>query len=145
MDLHIDDFYLHVSLALLALYDNFPRKTPLYVEDLIGYAEPDEYGLPNEQHQACFAAFLWLADEGFLRYESTIGFDAVDQAVITEKCFLRLSAQTPSKLADTLDANDLPPAVLRQRLSLAQQMRSAISERDAERILQLCRHLFKEE
>jgi len=142
MDLHIDDFYKDVASGLLLLYGNFPRKISLYIDDLIGYQAPDEYGLPSERHQACFSTFLWLADEGYLRYESTIGYDALDQVVISEKCFLRLSAQIPQNLLNDKNIDNLPDAVLRQRLSFAQQLRDAVSMQDAELVIKLCRYLF---
>jgi len=142
MDLHIDDFYKDAASGLLLLYANFPRKISLYIDELIGYQAPDEYGLPSERHQSCFSTFLWLADEGYLRYESTIGYDALEQAVISEKCFLRLSAQIPQSLLNN-KLFEVPPEVLRQRLSLAQQLRDAVSSQDAELIIKLCRYLFR--
>jgi len=142
MDLHIDDFYKDVAAGLLFLYDSFPRKVSLYVEDLIGYEPPDEYGLPSERHQSCLATFLWLAEEGFLRFESTIGYDAIDQAVITEKCFLKLSSRLPNDLLYKKPEADIPAAVVRQRLSFAQQLRDALAEQDAEQVIGLCRYLF---
>lgn len=77
MDLQIDDFYKDAAGGLLALYQAFPRKIALYVEDLIGREEPDEFGLPSKRHQSCLGALLWLADEGYLRFESTIQFLAL--------------------------------------------------------------------
>ena len=41
MDLQIDDFYKDAAAGLLMLYQAFPRKVGLYVEDLIGLEEPD--------------------------------------------------------------------------------------------------------
>ena len=35
MDLQIDDFYKDAASGLLMLYQAFPRKASLYVEDLI--------------------------------------------------------------------------------------------------------------
>lgn len=64
MDLQIDDFYKDAASGLLMLYQAFPRKLALYVEDLIGREEPDEFGLPSKRHQACLGALLWLAEEG---------------------------------------------------------------------------------
>jgi hypothetical protein len=50
MDLQIDDFYRDAAAGLLMLYQAFPRKITLYVEDLIGHEEPDEFGLPSKRH-----------------------------------------------------------------------------------------------
>lgn len=55
MGLQIDDFYKDAAGGLLALYQAFPRKIALYVEDLIGREEPDEFGLPSTRHQSCLA------------------------------------------------------------------------------------------
>ncbi|KIP88043.1 MULTISPECIES: hypothetical protein [Pseudomonas] len=141
MDLQIDDFYKDAASGLLALYQVFPRKAALYVEDLIGREEPDEFGLPSKRHQACLDALLWLADEGYLRYESTIGYDAVDQAVLTEKGFLRLSRSLPHALPD---GEVPPPAVHRVMATLAFQLREALAQQHGERIARLTRQLFEQ-
>ncbi len=81
--------------GLLLLYQAFPRKTALYVEDLIGREAPDEFGLPSKRHQSCLGALLWLAEEGYLRFANTIHYEALDQAVLSEKAFLRLTRIVP--------------------------------------------------
>lgn len=141
MDLQIDDFYKDAASGLLSLYQVFPRKAALYVEDLIGREEPDEFGLPSKRHQACLDTLLWLADEGYLRYESTIGYDAVDQAVLTEKGFLRLSRSLPHALPD---GDPPPPAVHRVMATLAFQLREALAQQHGERIARLTRQLFEQ-
>jgi hypothetical protein len=50
---------------------------------------------------------LWLAQEGFLRYDDIIRHEAVDQAVLTQHAFVTLSAPAHH---DELPANILPPA-----------------------------------
>jgi len=139
MDLHIDDFYRDAAAGLLMLYQAFPRKTALYVEDLIGREEPDEFGLPSKRHQSCLGALLWLAEEGYLRFETTIRFEALDQAVLSEKGFLRLSAAAP----DTdKQLAALPAAIRRIRGNLANQLREALARGDSERIAQLSHQLL---
>jgi len=140
MDLQIDDFYKDAASGLLALYQVFPRKAALYVEDLIGREEPDEFGLPSKRHQACLGTLLWLAEEGYLRYESTIGYDALDQAVLSEKGFLRLSRSVPRALSD---GEAPPPAVSRVQATLAFQLREALAQQHGERIARLTRQLFE--
>ena len=44
-DIHIDDFFRDAAIALNRLYLSFPRPIALYVEDIIGPDEPDEFGL----------------------------------------------------------------------------------------------------
>jgi len=134
MDLHIDDFHKDVAGGLLMLYQAFPRKTTLYVEDLIGHEEPDEFGLPSKRHQGCLGALLWLAEEGYIRYESTIQFQAIDQAVLTEKAFMRLSRSIVDGKAA---GSDLPPSVLRVQTSLAHQLREALRNGHGEQVAQL--------
>ncbi|RJG08771.1 hypothetical protein D3879_23135 [Pseudomonas cavernicola] len=139
MDLQIDDFYKDAAAGLLQLYQAFPRKVGLYVEDLIGREEPDEFGLPSKRHQSCFGALLWLADEGYLRYESTIHHDALDQAVLSEKGFLRLSRGIPHALRE---GETLPPSVRRVHSTLAHQLGEALASRHSERVARLTRLLF---
>ncbi|WP_222908791.1 hypothetical protein [Pseudomonas sp. DNDY-54] len=138
MDLQIDDFYRDAASGLLLLYQAFPRKITLYVEDLIGHEEPDEFGLPSKRHQSCLGALLWLAEEGYLRFESTIQFLAIDQAVLTEKGFLRLTRV--SREAER--SGTLPPAVERVHASTAFQLRQALRDEDGEQIARLTRALF---
>ncbi|HYQ38160.1 MAG TPA: hypothetical protein VER09_04390 [Pseudomonas sp.] len=139
MDLQIDDFYQDASRALLALYRVFPRKTTLYVDDLIGYHEPDEYGLPAVRHQSCLGTLLWLGEEGYLRHEGTIRYEAVDQAVLSEKGFLRLS----TRVADAaLEHAGLPPSAMRVRSTLARQLQETLASGDGERLAHLARLLF---
>lgn len=140
MDLQIEDFYKDVAGGLLMLYQAFPRKTTLYIEDLIGREEPDEFGLPSKRHQGCLGALLWLADEGYIRFESTIQFQAIDQAVLTEKAFLRL---TRSIKDTTVAGGDLPPSVLRVQTSLAHQLREALRSGHGEQLAQLNRLLLE--
>ncbi|PAU58588.1 hypothetical protein BZL41_17640 [Pseudomonas sp. PIC25] len=140
MDLQIDDFYKDAAAGLLMLYQAFPRKIALYVEDLIGREEPDEFGLPSKRHQSCLGALLWLAEEGYLRFDSTIQYDALDQAVLTEKGFLRLSRAVPHALPDGVT---LPPSVRRVHATLAYQLREALAARHSERLARLTRLLFE--
>lgn len=140
MDLQIDEFYKDAAAGMLLLYQAFPRKVGLYVEDLIGREEPDEFGLPSKRHQACLGALLWLAEEGYLRFESTIAYDALDQAVLTEKGFLRLSRAVPHALPS---GEAQPPSVRRVQATLAWQLRDALGQQSSERVARLTRHLFE--
>lgn len=140
MGLQIEDFHKDVASGLLMLYQAFPRKTTLYIEDLIGREEPDEFGLPSKRHLGCLGALLWLAEEGYIRFESTIQFQAVDQAVLTEKAFLRLTRNiADAKVADS----GLPPSVLRVQTSLAHRLREALRSGHGEQLAHLIRMLFE--
>ena len=92
-DIHITDFYRDIARILCQLYAGFPRKLTVFVEDISGPDDPDEFGLHSTRHQACFATLLWLADEGYLRYQDTIRQEAIDQACLTHRGFTLLSAQ----------------------------------------------------
>lgn len=139
MDLQIDDFYKDAAAGMLLLYQSFPRKIGLYVEDLIGREEPDEFGLPTPRHQSCLGTLLWLAEEGYIRFDSTIGYDALDQATLSEKGFLRLSRGLPHAVAE---GEPVPPSVRRVQATLAYQLREALSSRQSERVVRLTRQLF---
>lgn len=97
-DIHIEEFYKDVAIALVQLYGAFPRRVNLFVEDIAGADEPDEFGLHSRRHMACFGALLWLSEEGLLRYVDTIRQDALDQAVLTRAAFIRLSSPAGSAL-----------------------------------------------
>ncbi|HSC82607.1 MAG TPA: hypothetical protein VLC30_03225 [Pseudomonas sp.] len=140
MDLQIDEFYKDAAAGMLLLYQAFPRKVGLYVEDLIGREEPDEFGLPSKRHQSCLGALLWLAEEGYIRFDSTIAYDALDQAVLTEKGFLRLSRGIPHALPSGETA---PASVRRVQATLAWQLREALAQQSSERVARLTRHLFE--
>lgn len=90
-DIHIEEFYKDLAKILLQLHNAFPRKSQVFVEDISGADDPDEYGLHSKRHQSCFSAMLWLADEGFIRFEDTIRQEAIDQAVLTQRTFIRLN------------------------------------------------------
>ncbi|MBB2497036.1 hypothetical protein [Aquipseudomonas ullengensis] len=140
MDLQIDEFYKDAAAGMLTLYQAFPRKIALYVEDLIGREEPDEFGLPSKRHQSCLGALLWLAEEGYIRFDSTIAYDALDQAVLTEKGFLRLSRAIPH----ALPAGDVQTASVRRvQATLAWQLREALGQQSSEKVARLTRHLFE--
>ena len=90
-DINIENFYQHIAKILSMLYAAFPSKSPLYVDDIAGVDNPDEYGLHSPHYTAGFFAMLWLADEHYIRYVDTIRQDGVDQAVLTHKAFLKLT------------------------------------------------------
>lgn len=140
MDLQIDDFYKDAASGLLMLYQAFPRKVALYIEDLIGREEPDEFGLPSKRHQSCLGALLWLAEEGYVRFDSTIGYDALDQAVLSEKGFLRMSRGVPHAVRES---ESPPTSVRRVQATLAFQLREAVAQQHGERIARLTRLLFE--
>lgn len=140
MDLHIDDFHKDAAKGLLKLYQAFPNKSTLYLDDLIGYMPTDEFGLPSDRQQRCLSTFLWLAEEGYLRYQSTVRFEALDQIELSEKAFLRLSAAI-APLPSTLE--NTPASVFRVQSSLANQLREALHTEHSERVIELMQIFFR--
>jgi len=129
-DIHIDDFYRDVAKILTLLYSVFPRKTALYVEDVSGPDEPDEFGLHHPRFQACFSTMVWLAEHGYLLYRDTIREEALDQAVLSQKAFLVLSTQAEGEL-DRGDADPAPPGTGRDRQTNVARLRWALRERSS--------------
>ncbi|MCB1698099.1 MAG: hypothetical protein H6984_12095 [Pseudomonadales bacterium] len=126
-DLHIDDFYRDVASIFLRLYAVFPRKTILYVEDVCGPDQPDEFGLHHPRFQAGFSAMVWLAEHGYLHFQETIRAEALDQAVLSRRAFLLLSSR--SELGLAAPAGDaVPPSVAEYSRSNITQLRAALRE-----------------
>ncbi len=94
-DIHIADFYKDAARVLVQLYNQFPRPTMLFVEDIAGPDTPDEFGLHSPRHQACLSTMLWLAQSGYLGYETLVRQEAIDQAVLTQRGFTLLATPLP--------------------------------------------------
>ena len=151
-DLHIDDFYKDIAKILNHLYRSFPRKATLYVEDIAGYEDPDEFGLHSNRHMSCLGAMVWLAEEGYIRYESTIRQEAVDQAVLTGRTFTVLSsvagdlsedelsdlgAGVPASLRATATegfGDAIPPSVIRSQRTNINRVRLALRSKSSDRL-----------
>ncbi len=127
-DIHVEEFFKDLAKILVRLYAVFPRKSTVFVEDLIGPDDPDEFGLHSDRHMACFATLLWLADEGYLRYESTIRQEAIDQAVLTAQCFNALLFASPVE-AD--DESDLPDSVRLEHRTTIHRLRAALKSQSS--------------
>lgn len=127
-DLHIDDFYRDVATIFLRLYAVFPRKTILYVEDICGPDQPDEFGLHHPRFEAGFSAMVWLAEHGYMNFQETIRAEALDQAVLSQKAFLLLSSRSELGLVASAEPDGVPPSVLEHTLTNISQLRSALRE-----------------
>lgn len=90
-DIHIEEFFADCCRILNTLYKSFPKKCAVFVEDVAGPDKPDEYGVHSDRFQSGFGAMIWLADEGYLQFESAIRQEAIDQAILTTKGLLLLS------------------------------------------------------
>jgi len=102
-DLHIADFYRDTARVLVQLYNSFPLPIMIFVEDIAGPDQPDEFGVHSRRHQACLASLLWLAQMGYMSYESLIRQEAVDQAFLTQRGFTLLASPLPMQEVAGLD------------------------------------------
>lgn len=106
LDVHIDDFFKDCAVILLHGFKCFPAKQILYVEDICGPDNIDEFGLHSPRHLAAFGAIVWLQEEGYIRYSDINRQESVDEFVLASKAFTRLLHS---------DAND-PTTNLAQQL-----------------------------
>ena len=141
-DLHIDDFYRDVAKIFLRLYAIFPRKTVLYVEDISGPDEPDEFGLHHPRFQACFSAMVWLAEHGYLTFEDNIRQEALDQVVLSQKAFLLLSSRSDLELTKVPPQEALPPSVVEESQANIAQLRGAMRDGSSIKLQKCVRYLL---
>lgn len=90
IDVNIDDFYRDMATVLLVLYQQFPRKITLYVDDICGPDETDDFGLHSPRYLSALGAMIWLGDEGYIRYDNIAREEALDQACLTQKGFSKM-------------------------------------------------------
>jgi hypothetical protein len=137
-DIHVEEFYKDAAIALAQLYAVFPRRVNLFVEDIAGPDEPDEFGLHSKRHMACFGALLWLAEEGLVRYVDTIRQEALDQAVLTREAFIRLSSPAPGALVEGLAVSppspSVPPSIQKDLSTHIHLIREALKSGRSDRI-----------
>ncbi|SFR40772.1 hypothetical protein SAMN04488073_0646 [Marinobacter gudaonensis] len=147
-DIHVEEFYKDAAIALVQLYGAFPRRINVFVEDIAGPDEPDEFGLHSKRHMACFGALLWLAEEGLIRYVDTIRQEALDQAVLTREAFIRLSSPAPQTLVHALgqlqagSSDTLPPSVQEDLSTHIHLIRTALKSGHSGRISQAMQATF---
>lgn len=161
-DINVDDFYKDAARALVTLYGVFPRRHTLFVEDVCGPQEPDEFGVHGNRHLACFHALLWLAEEGLIRYADTIRQEALDQVVLTGRCFTLLSASAPELSAESVSAPEsgiasdggaaapstttdaLPPSVRLERSTRISGLRAALKSRSSLQVRNVMLNLLEQ-
>lgn len=107
-DIHIEEFFHDSFKVLNTLYSAFPKKCNVYVEDIAGSDQVDEYGLHSDRFQCCFGSMLWLELEGFIRFESTLRQEAIDQASLTMKGLAMVSTICQNKNINELSHSILP-------------------------------------
>ena len=139
-DIHIDDFFKDAAKTLNRLYLSFPRKTPVFVEEIAGTVTTDEFGVPGDRFVACFGTLLWLAEEGYLRYDETIRMEAIDQAVLTARCFGVLTMQGA---AEPDGDTTLPASVRVERSSHIHRLRDALKSGSSARLRATMTHIME--
>ena len=154
-DINIENFYKHIGKILSLLYASFPSRQPLYVDEVAGIDEPDEYGLHSPSYTAGFYAILWLADEEYLRYSDTIRQDGVDQAVLTHKAFLKLTEVSDpiypppmyesdeSNVVSIVQPEELSPSVIEDQKLVVNQLRRALRSGDSIAITKVVTHILR--
>jgi hypothetical protein len=90
LDVHIDDFFSDTAVILLSGLQNFPAPQILFIEDMCGPDDTDEFGLHSPRHLAALGAIQWLRDEGYVRFGVIDRQESVDDFVLTSKSFSRL-------------------------------------------------------
>lgn len=90
LDVHIDDFFSDTAVILLSGLQNFPAPQILFIEDICGPDDTDEFGLHSPRHLAALGAIQWLRDEGYVRFGVIDRQESVDDFVLTSKSFSRL-------------------------------------------------------
>lgn len=155
-DLNLLDFYKDTAKILIQLHRSFPRKIEVYVEDLIGADHVDEFGLHSKRHESCFGSLLWLSDEGYLRFQTTIRQEAIDQAVLTSKSVVLLGTinqqlsipATESTTESTTEsppaARELPPFEAKEKLTMIEHIRQALRSHSSEQLTTVMRTFFSQ-
>lgn len=142
-DLHFIDFYKDTALALVTLHTSFPRKIELYVEDLIGADHVDEFGLHSKRHESCLGAFLWLADEGYIRYYTTIRQEAIDQVILTSKSVVLLGKLSPEIPTDVQQNQAMPSFESQEQLTMIEHIRRALKSESSDQITQVMKAFYE--
>ena len=131
-DINIDDFFTDTARTLVSLYGVFPRRHAIFVDDVYQSEEPDEFGLHSDRYRACFGALLWLGEEHYLRFEDSIRDEAIDQAILTARCFTLLSSPCDQALTDPQSGpDDLPELVRLEQATHVHQIKSALRHRSS--------------
>lgn len=144
-DIHIEEFYHDIGFIFARLYAAFPRRSNIYVEDIAGADQADEFGLHSERFLSGFSALIWLKEQGYIDFESTVKQEAVDQAWLTEKSFLTLSSQANVAI-DGLQENieNLPPYPQQKAITNIAMLRNALKSGSAIHTGQIVFHILEQ-
>jgi hypothetical protein len=130
IDINIDDFFHDISVTLLSLYQQFPRKISLYIEDISGPDDMDEFGLHSNRYLSAIGAVTWLHEEGYIRYSNITHQESVEDCTLTQKAFVKLIRPTfetgTKSITNSIEKHQ---NTLAQRLHNALKEQSSISQR----------------
>lgn len=127
--INIDEFFTDAAKILTSLQRSFPTPIILQVDDICGPEDTDEFGMHSARYLACFAAMMWLAEEGYLRFNETIRSEAIDEAVLSARCFVLLTQPNKSIPADQTQA--MPDSIAMARSSLGSQLQGHLKPVDS--------------
>jgi hypothetical protein len=143
-DIHIEEFYHDIGLVLSRLYASFPRRIVMYVEDICGEDIPDEFGMHSERYLSCFSAMIWLKDQGYIDFHSTVKQEAIDQAVLTQKSFLILANQASVIIGDEPKLENMSPYLAQKSITTINMLRRALISQSAININKIVLHIMEQ-
>lgn len=136
IDVNIDDFYHDIAVTLLSLYQQFPQKVSVYIEDICGPDDADEFGLHSPRYISCIGALMWLNDEGFIRYSDIVKQESAEECTLTSKAFKRLAF--PKIASDRKHASSID----KLHSSLVFQLHKAVKDQDSITVRDLIEEYF---
>lgn len=138
-DVNIDDFYHDMGVILLTLLQQFPRKVSLFIDDICGPDDMDEFGLHSPRYLSAIGALMWLHDEGYIRYLDIIKQESAEECTLTQKAFVKLIKPNLS-----LEALAQANSIEKRDSTLAAQLQKALQERSSIDIQRLIETYFFE-
>jgi hypothetical protein len=130
IDVNIDDFYHDIAVTLLSLYQQFPQKVSLYIEDICGPDDADEFGLHSPRLLSCIGALMWLHDEGFIRYTDIVKQESAEECTLTGKAFKKLAFPKVEANRQSVSSIEKQQSTLVYQLHQAVKEQSSIDVRD---------------
>lgn len=125
-DVNIDDFYHDMGVILLTLFQQFPRKVSLFIDDISGPDDMDEFGLHSPRYLSAIGALMWLHDEGYVRYSDIIKQESAEDCTLTQKAFVKLIR--PNLTADEFENAN---SIKKRESTLAFQMQQALKNQSS--------------
>ncbi|WP_051219377.1 hypothetical protein [Oceanobacter kriegii] len=110
LDVHLDEFFKDCASILLMGLKHFPKPQTLFVQDISGIDDMDEFGLHSDRHLSALGAITWLKEEGFIRFSGYDRQESVDDFVLTARSLRQLlkpasnpNQQDPTPMFQTLE------------------------------------------